>query len=367
MTGRGIDQILPYPSDPELHEPSLTSALEYVELAETYSGEIARPVSPEYVWGAALQELERRKPDARIINLETTLTSSPNWEPKGINYRMNPRNIETLTTAKISCCSLANNHILDWGKEGLIETIEVLKKAGIRPAGAGEDLHEAEAPAVLDLPTGRVLVFSIGSETSGIPRSWAATPDRAGMFFVSQFTKDFVAKFGKKILEVKRPGDHAVVSIHWGENWGYEIPFEFRKFAHALIDEASVDLIHGHSSHHVKGIEVYHDKLILYGCGDLLNDYEGIGGYESFRADLSLMYFAELAPQSGHLLSLEMIPMQIRNLRLNRASPEDAGWLSTMLSREGARFGNQCTLSPERNLILRWASASAPALEDGTA
>jgi len=75
-----------------------------------------------------------------------------------------------------------------------------------------------------------------------------------------------------------------VASIHWGDNWGYEI-------AHNLIDHAGVDIIHGHSSHHAKGIEVWHGKPVIYGCGDFINDYEGIGGNEKYRSDLSLMYF----------------------------------------------------------------------------
>ena len=74
-----------------------------------------------------------------------------------------------------------------------------------------------------------------------------------------------------------------VASVHWGSNWGYDIPREQTVFAHRLIDEAGVDIIHGHSSHHVRAIEVYKDRLILYGCGDFLNDYEGISGYEEFR------------------------------------------------------------------------------------
>jgi poly-gamma-glutamate capsule biosynthesis protein CapA/YwtB (metallophosphatase superfamily) len=82
-----------------------------------------------------------------------------------------------------------------------------------------------------------------------------------------------------------KPGDLIVVSVHWGPNWGYDIPHQQRRFAHALIDKANVSIIHG--QHHLKAIEVYRDRLILYGCGDFLNDYEGIKGYEEFRDDLA--------------------------------------------------------------------------------
>jgi poly-gamma-glutamate capsule biosynthesis protein CapA/YwtB (metallophosphatase superfamily) len=93
MVGRGIDQILPHPSDPRLHEPAVRTALEYDRLAEAVSGPIPRAVPPDYVWGEALPELARLRPAARIINLETSVTKSAAYLPKGINYRMNPENV----------------------------------------------------------------------------------------------------------------------------------------------------------------------------------------------------------------------------------------------------------------------------------
>ena len=131
-----------------------------------------------------------------------------------------------------------------------------------------------------------------------------------------------------------------MASIHWGGNWGYEIPQEQIAFAHWLVEACNVDIVHGHSSHHVKGIEVYRGKLILYGCGDFIDDYEGITGYEEFRDDLVLMYFPTIRIDDGMLVSLEMVPLQIRNMRLNRASRADAEWLASTLNREGKPSGN---------------------------
>ena len=145
-----------------------------------------------------------------------------------------------------------------------------------------------------------------------------------------------------------------MASIHWGSNWGYEIPREQTVFAHRLIDEAGVDLIHGHSSHHAKAIEIYKDKLILYGCGDFLNDYEGISGYEEYRADLSLMYFATVDPSTGKLLDLQMTPTQIRRFKVIRASQADTLWLTDTLNREGAKFGVKIIVNNENRLTLKW-------------
>jgi poly-gamma-glutamate capsule biosynthesis protein CapA/YwtB (metallophosphatase superfamily) len=98
MTGRGVDQILAHPSAPQIQEPYARDARDYVALAEEANGPIARPVSPAYVWGHVLQELERVVPEARSINLETSGTTSDDfWRGKGIHYRMHPRNVSCLT------------------------------------------------------------------------------------------------------------------------------------------------------------------------------------------------------------------------------------------------------------------------------
>src|SRR5690606_26359991 len=174
--------ILPHPGDPRLYEPAVASATTYVELAEAVSGPIPRPADFAYVWGDALETLRRARPDLRIINLETSVTRSTEFAPKGINYKMNPDNMPVLAAAQIDCCVLANNRVLDWRRAGLVETLEALQEASIRTAGAGRDATQAEAPAVLQVAgKGRVLVFAFGSQSSGIPRSWAAGADQPGV------------------------------------------------------------------------------------------------------------------------------------------------------------------------------------------
>ncbi|MDJ0902287.1 MAG: CapA family protein [Xenococcus sp. MO_188.B8] len=340
MTGRGIDQILPHPSDPFIPEFYLKDARQYVKLAEQANGSISSPVSFSYIWGDALEEWQRIAPDVKLINLETSITKSNDyWQGKGINYRMNPDNISCLTAAKIDCCSLANNHVLDWGYSGLVETINTLNTVQIKTAGAGLTQQSAAAPAIIKVKgKGRVIVFSCGVTTSGIPLSWAAGQDKSGVNLLPDLSRQIVQDIQKQVEQVKQPGDLVVASIHWGGNWGYEIPLEQSEFAHQLIDYAGVDLIHGHSSHHVKGIEIYHDRLIIYGCGDLINDYEGITGYETFRDDLGLMYFATLDSSTGKLVNLVMIPTQIKCFRLQLASTTDLLWLKAILNREGTRF-----------------------------
>ncbi len=354
MTGRGIDQILPHPSEPFIPEFYLSDAREYVKLAEQANGSIPASVSFSYIWGDALEKWERIAPDVQLINLETSITKSNDyWRGKGINYRMNPDNIPCLTAAKIDCCSLANNHVLDWGYSGLVETIATLKTAQIKTAGAGLNQHSAQTPAIIEVKDkGRAIIFSFGVTTSGIPVSWAAGKDKPGVNLLPDLSRQTVQDIQKQVEGVKQPGDLVVASIHWGGNWGYEIPPKQIKFAHQLIDHAGVDLIHGHSSHHVKGIEIYRDRPIIYGCGDFINDYEGISGHEDFRDDLGLMYFATLDSSTGKLVNLEMIPTQIQRFRLQVASTVDILWMRELLNREGTKFGTQVQCDRNQTLTL---------------
>ena len=352
MTGRGLDQILPDPVLPKLYESYVRDAREYVYLAEAVHGPIPRRVAFDYVWGDVFQELASPTTDARIVNLETSITRAEEPWLKGINYRMSPGNIGCLKAARIDCCCLANNHILDWGPAGLAETIETLDRARIAHAGAGNSATEAAAPAVCLLPgKGRIMVYALGSTSSGIPSIWGAGDNQPGINILTDLSDNTADCITAEIGKTKQPGDIIVVSIHWGENWGYEIPSEQISFAHRLI-EGGVDLLHGHSSHHVKAVEVYRKKLVLYGCGDFLTDYEGISGSNKFRGDLGLMYLAQIEPSQGQLLALRIVPVQSRRFRLECASPTDAQWLCRVFNDLGRPFGTEVRIEKDHSLVL---------------
>jgi poly-gamma-glutamate capsule biosynthesis protein CapA/YwtB (metallophosphatase superfamily) len=352
MTGRGIDQVLPHPGNPVLRESYVRDARQYVELAEVANGPIPRPADFDYIWGDVLEELERAGTDVRVINLETSITESEDyWPDKEVLYRMHPRNIGCITAARIDCCCLANNHVLDWGYRGLHETLGTLDRAGVARAGAGENAAAAAAPAAFDIAgKGRVLVFSLGSITSGILRKWGATEDKPGINLLEDLSERTARRIARQMMRQTQPRDVTIASIHWGDNWGYDIPAEQINFAHRLIEEG-ISIVHGHSSHHVKAIEVYLDRLILYGCGDFLTDYEGIGGYEEFRSDLALMYLVKFDAQDNRLVELRLVPFQAGQFRLHRASAEDAAWLWDILNRLGAPFGTRAQ-SEDSSMIL---------------
>ena len=197
------------------------------------------------------------------------------------------------------------------------------------------------------------MVFSFGMASSGIPRAWAATEARADIDFLPGPSAARAAEIADRIRQVKRAGDAVVASVHWGSNWGYEVTGDQVRFAHRLID-GGADLVHGHSSHHVKAIEVYKERLVLYGCGDFLTDYEGISGYEMFRGDLALMYLIELSSSSGELIAARLVPMRMRRFRLEHASTADAEWLCNLLNQLGKPFATQTRLDDDDRLTLRW-------------
>ena len=354
MLGRGVDQILPYPGDPALYERMVRDARTYVDLAVRANGEIPQPVDWSWPWGDALQLLAAAGCDARIINLETSVTTSDDYaRGKAVHYRMNPANIEAVAAVGPDVCVLANNHVLDFGRSGLIETLDVLARRGLSAVGAGRSLREAQVPAIVPIPrtAGRLLIFAFGSPTSGIPYGWAARDDRPGVSLMNDLSNAAADELCRRVGEVRQPGDVVVVSAHWGSNWGYRVEPDQVRFAHRLID-GGVDLVHGHSSHHPRPLEVYRNKLILYGCGDLVDDYEGISGHRGYRDDLRLLYLPRLDAPSGDLAELKMAPLQARQMRLHRASSEDARWLRRVLDKVSRRFGSRIDLGPDGMLTL---------------
>ena len=355
MTGRGLDQVMPHPGDPTLYERWVKSATEYVLLAEQRNGPIPRFVEPEYIWGDALAVLEDAGVSARIINLETSVTDRGEpWPDKGIHYRMHPENVACIAAANIDCCVLANNHVLDWSYPGLAQTLETLHQAGQATVGAGPDITDATRAFPIGPESGlRVLVIAVGVASSGIPGSWAALAGRPGIAFAESTTYSLVETIASRVEKAAGPEDLVIISIHWGPNWGYQIPRSHQRFARSLIDQAGVHVVHGHSSHHPLGIEVYRDRLILYGCGDLINDYEGIGGHEPYHPDLGALYLATLDTNGGRLVRLEVVPMLMRRFRLEHAPSEEVTWLSQSLSREGERLGTR-VYEQDSRLIVGW-------------
>src|SRR5215469_7212859 len=361
MLGRGVDQVLPRPGDPALPESWARDARAYVRLAERAHGPIPQPAGFCWPWGDALEVIDALAPDIRVINLETTVTRSAGFAPgKQVHYRMSPDNLPAVTVARPDACALANNHVLDFGRAGLLDTLDALASAGLPSAGAGRDLAQARQPVAVSVPGGsRAVIFACGAPSGGIPPGWAAAATRPGVDFLPSLTGAAADNLAARVRAAGQRGGIVVVSIHWGSNWAYDVTGDQVRFARRLIDNGA-DLIHGHSSHHPRPVEVYRGRLILYGCGDAIDDYEGISGYQEFRDDLRLLYFAHVAADTGMLAALHIVPMQAKKMRLYHASTEDGKWLRAVLERISHQFGSQISLQHGGTLVLRPPASHHP-------
>lgn len=361
MTGRGIDQVMREPVPPVLYESFVRDAREYVRLAERVNGPIGAPVSDAYPWGDALEVMDALAPHLRIVNLETAITRSPSaWPGKEVHYRMSPAHTSCLKAARIDACCLANNHILDWGTPGLADTLQALDDAGLRHAGAGRDGQAARAPAALPLPAAgrRLLMFAWAAPDCGVPTAWAATDRRAGIAWLPGLDEAAASEVASVVRRHRGPGDLVLVSLHWGANWVQEVPSRHRRFARRLIELDVADVVHGHSSHHPLPFEVHAGKLILYGCGDLINDYEGIGLHGDLRSDVGCWYAASLDARSGSLRALEIVPMQVRQFRLRHPSPAAFQWLTDLLIPRCRAMGTRLEAATQGRPRLVWSAGA---------
>jgi len=371
MLGRGMDQILPKPCPPRIFEHSIKAARRYVELAEDAHGKLPLDRNLQYLWGSTLPELEIMKPVARIINLETAVTRSGNpWKGKNIHYRVSPENAETLRELNPNgtlVTTLANNHALDWGRRGLEDSLHTLKKLGIAVAGAGRDADEAASPAVVRVSQHhRVLVFGLGHKSSKIPEGWKADSTHSGIN-TAEFTKQDLQRFAEQVKKFRRRGDIVVASVHWGGNWGFEIPEEQQAFARQLVDVADVDIVHGHSSHHFKGLELYKERLLMYGAGDYLNDYEGIKGghnHQKFKSNIGFMYFVDYDVSNRRVAQLILTPTQLRNFRVEAPTEMDLQWALRTLQRECKKFALRVEVDKSSRHLQIFSEDSRKSIKD---
>lgn len=228
---------------------------------------------PESPWGDTLTLV--RSADALFINLECVLADrGAPWPQKTFTFRSDAKNVAVLGAARVTAASLANNHSLDYGPEALLECLAVLRAHAIFPAGAGPSLAAAQEPAVVTVGEVRVAFVAF---TDDVP-AWEAGAATPGVFHVplppTPLQVD-APRFGAllRVIEHARArSDLVIVSAHWGPNWGAVPLAEHTLAAHLLIDRGA-DVVFGHSPHVIRGVEIYRQRLILYGCGDYVDDY----------------------------------------------------------------------------------------------
>ncbi|KAJ5740182.1 hypothetical protein N7493_000054 [Penicillium malachiteum] len=370
MLARQVDQLLPTSIDSPRDARNVSKIKS--KHPSTLSEEAYIPSAP---WGTTLPLL--RSTDLFLINLETSVTTTNQaWPNKTYNYRMHPANLgPVLHAAHVDYASLGNNHVLDYSEEGLVETVWTLKEAGISFAGAGETTDEAYEPAVLWVPRsvqefhsrrvcGKVVLPSQMDEkhrsesgegngfrvhvysASDHPQDWAPIPT----FHFIDYSESTRERLKRLCMRSGMQSDSSesdarpalkIFSVHWGPNYSWTPSDRIRSLAHFLIDECDVDIVYGHSSHHVQGVEVYHGKVILYGCGDFVNDYVF---RETFRNDLGAVWrvITREAEKGRFILDrLEIFPIRIEEFRacLLDVDDKDHIWVREKIEKLSVELG----------------------------
>jgi poly-gamma-glutamate capsule biosynthesis protein CapA/YwtB (metallophosphatase superfamily) len=299
---------------------------------------------PRDMWGDVLPQLLQA--DLRVANLECALTRhaqpwTRSW--KMYHFRADPAAVSFLQAARIDAFSLANNHVLDFEMRGLHDTLNTLNAAGIRHAGAGLDLNEATAPAMLEAHGASPCRVALIAFTDNQP-DFAAGDQHPGTHYLEvSLEADTLASIADSIDRARAAGaDWVVFSNHWGANFVERPAPDFRRFARRVI-ELGADVYYGHSAHLCQGIEIHLGRPILYDTGDFIDDY---AVDPVLRNDHSCLF--KLTFDQGQLRRIELIPVTLNVARVALARGEDFETIATRMERLCAELGTPFERQPDR-------------------
>ena len=292
-----------------------------------------RSVPPQALWSDVLPIMLAA--DCRLINLECVISSQgEEWHPttKEFHFRASPRALEFLQAAKIDGVTLANNHVMDFGTEALLDCLTLLDRTGIKRTGAGATLQEALIPAVFGLPQGRIAVVAL---TDNEPE-WEATGTKPGVNYVAYNERGLMEPYRSRMVQTlslaRRQADLVIASAHVGPNWGAPSR-AMQALAHDLID-VGADLYWGHSNHTPQGIELYKGKAILYSAGDFVDDYMVD---KDERNDHSFLFVLE--GEKGCIGRIRLNPVRIEDLGVRLANVQEWQFLTRTMQAKCKAFG----------------------------
>lgn len=203
--------------------------------------------------------------DISIGNLETSITlGGAKWPDKQFNFRSDPENLEAMKKAGIDVVSLANNHSLDYGYEGLLDTLNYIDKSGIYRVGAGKDYKEAVEEVVIEKNGYKVGILGFSRVVPTV--DWYATSKRPGL--VGAYDSQLQGVL-EKVKEVGEEVDILILSIHWGTELQTR-PNDHDVLAAKKLIDAGADIIMGHHPHILQGVEIYKGKPIFYSLGNFV-------------------------------------------------------------------------------------------------
>lgn len=236
--------------------------------------------------------------DLNIANLETPITTRGQKQEKRFTFRMRPQSAKAIAEAKILMVSQANNHAIDYGLEGLADTLKALDAAGIEHAGAGMTLADARKAAIATVNGVRVGLLSYSLT---FPSRFYATAEHGG-------TAHGEARWIAADVKALRPKvDVLLVAFHWSAEL-LETPKDYQhEFGHLAIDSGA-DAVLGTHPHILQGIEIYKGAPILYSLGNY-----AFGSRSHKAADSALV---RMRFEGRRLAGLTVFPLDVDNTHL---------------------------------------------------
>jgi poly-gamma-glutamate synthesis protein (capsule biosynthesis protein) len=320
------------------------------------------------LFDAALEAL--RESEVVVANLEMPLSRRGSRTLKHSTLRSDPDVLEDVRAMGVHAVTLANNHLMDYGPDALVDTLVACDDAGVARCGAGRTLAEALAPAWLDAGGKRVALVSVsstlplGSEaTEGTPgiapirvttsleidtnlineqpgtmpivHSWTRAQDQAAVCAI--------------VRDLAGQADAVIVAIHWGVPSWWLSPYqgllaEYQQpLGHALID-AGATIVYGHHSHSLHGIEVYNDRPIFYSGGNFI--FERPRGFMEPESVIVRATF-------GERLGIEMVPLMLDERGLPElARGATAGAVLAKLAALSQPFGTRFEVARDRAQLV---------------
>ncbi len=241
--------------------------------------------------------------DSHIVfgNLEGPLTTGGQAEPdKQFVFRSPPAKVvPALKAAGFNLFSLANNHTLDYGPEGLRHTIAALDEAGIAYAGAGENVAQARRPAIITAEGRKVAVLAYSMT---LPENFYAGRAKPGTAFGHE------NHVRTDVAQARKQADLVLVSFHWGQEGKTELREYQTRLGRAAIDAGAAAVL-GHHPHILQGIERYKDGVILYSLGNFV--------FGSYSKTAKTSVVAQLSFEGTRLSGVQLIPVNVYNPEVN--------------------------------------------------
>jgi poly-gamma-glutamate capsule biosynthesis protein CapA/YwtB (metallophosphatase superfamily) len=243
-------------------------------------------------------------------NLQTCITNKTGRTKKTFNYRLDPEYSKILKFNSRQVYNLANNHIMDYGKNGIIETINELDNLDINHVGAGINKLQSEEPVIIDIDDCRIGFLGATDQML----SWEAGSEKAGINILDYNDSEHTIT---QIKNLRKKCDVVVLNLHWGENWNSQPNEDQVKFSDQAFD-AGANIIIGTSSHFPHNLRIKDkNKIIIYGLGDFIDDY-ALNKY--YRNDIGIVLHIDCIDKGDGNVTLKdpvLMPIKISNKSVN--------------------------------------------------